>query len=120
MSLFKVNGIDIPSPVSCTWGFSDLSSDESGRSTRTGAMQKDIIAQKRTLDFTWGILSLDEAAIVAKLCKNSGAAVLLTYPDILENKIIIGQFYTGDLTNGSYIVLDDIYINGLSCSFIEM
>lgn len=122
MSVFKVNGIDLPSPVSAVWSLADLSSEESGRSTRSGAMQKDIIAQKRTLTFTWGILTRSEAATVAQLCKNSGAAVYLTYPDILTAKQVTGRFYTGDLTEGSYMIPnpDDIRINGMSCSFIEM
>lgn len=122
MSVFKVNGKDLPSPVSAVWSFADLSSEESGRSTRSGAMQKDIISQKRTLTFTWGILTLREASIVAHLCKNSGAAVYLTYPDILTAKQVTGRFYTGDLTEGSYMIprIDDIRISGMSCSFIEM
>lgn len=122
MSVFKVNGNDLPPPVSAVWLLADLSSEESGRSTRSGAMQKDIIAQKRTLTFTWGILTLTQASAVAQLCKNRGAAVYLTYPDILTAKQVTGRFYTGDLSEGSYIIPkpDDIRINGMSCSFIEM
>lgn len=122
MSLFQVNGIDLPPPVSAVWSLSDLSSEESGRSTRSGAMQKDIIAQKRTLTFTWGILTAKQAQRVAQLCKHSGAAVRLTYPDVLTGKITTGRFYTGDLTDVGYIVLssDDIRCTGMTCSFIEM
>lgn len=122
MSVFKVNGVDLPPPVSATWSFADLSSEESGRSTRNGAMSKDIIAQKRTLTMTWGILTLAQASTVAQLCKNRGAALRLTYPDVLTQSTKTGRFYTGDLTDGNYIIPkpNEIYINGLSCSFIEM
>lgn len=122
MSVFKVNDIDLLPPESAVWSLADLSSEESGRSTRNGAMQKDIIAQKRTITFTWGLLSRDEAQSVAQLCKNSGAAVYLTYPDILTKKTKKSRFYTGDLTEGSYIILSagEIYIKGMTCSFIEM
>ena len=122
MSVFKVNGVELPPPVSATWSFADLSSEESGRSTRNGAMSKDIIAQKRTLTLTWGILTLAQASSVAQLCKNSGAALRLTYPDVLTQSTKTGRFYTGDLTDGNYIIPKptEIYINGLSCSFIEM
>ena len=122
MSVFKVNGIDLPSPIKCVYSFADLSSDESGRSTRDGAMQKDIIAQKRTLTFTWGILSLNDASIVMQLCKNKGAVVWLTFPDILTAKITTMQFYTGDMSNADYLIpaASDIRINGMSCSFIEV
>lgn len=122
MSVFKVNGIDLPPSTQCTYGFADLSSEESGRSTRDGAMQKDIIAQKRTLTFTWGWLTLAEASTVMQLCKNKGAAVWLTFPDILTGKITTLRFYTGDMNNASYDIPDaeNIRINGMSCSFIEM
>ena len=122
MSVFKVNDIDLLPPESAVWSLADLSSEESGRSTRNGAMQKDIIAQKRTITFTWGLLSRDEAQSVAQLCKNSGAAVYLTYPDILTKTTKKSRFYTGDLTEGSYIILSagEIYIKGMTCSFIEM
>ena len=122
MSVFKVNGIDLPSPIKCVYSFADLSSDESGRSTRDGAMQKDIIAQKRTLTFTWGILPLNDASIVMQLCKNKGAVVWLTFPDILTAKITTMQFYTGDMSNADYLIpaASDIRINGMSCSFIEV
>ena len=122
MSVFKVNGVDLPPPVSAVWSFADLSSEESGRSTRNGAMHKDIIGQKRTLTFTWGILTMSQASAVAQLCKNRGAAVRLTYPDILTGKSKTGRFYTGDLGGGNYIIPSaaDIHVNGLSCSFIEM
>lgn len=122
MSVFKVNGIDLPPPTKCVYSFADLSSDESGRSTRDGAMQKDIIAQKRTLTFTWGIMSLHDASIVMQLCKNKGAIVWLTFPDILTAKITTMQFYTGDMSNADYLIpaASDIRINGMSCSFIEV
>lgn len=119
--LFKVNGEVLPSPVSAVWSIADLSSDESGRSSRTGAMSKDIIAQKRTLTFTWGILSFEEAARTAQLCKNKGAAVWLSYPDVMQGVPVTRRFYTGDMTGGSLVVTNgELFVNGLTCSFIEM
>lgn len=67
--MFKINGIEMSSPTGCTWQLSDLSSDESGRSTRDGSMSKDIIAQKRTLSFTWTMLSWVEASKLANFAK---------------------------------------------------
>lgn len=72
--MFKINGIEMSSPTGCTWQLSDLSSDESGRSTRDGSMSKDIIAQKRTLNFTWTMLSWVEASKLANFCKNKGCS----------------------------------------------
>ena len=117
--LFKVNGEILPSPISVVWSIADLSSDESGRSSRTGAMSKDIIAQKRTLTFTWGLLSFEDAARTAQNCKNKGAVVWLGYPDVMEGLPVTKRFYTGDLTGGSLITANgELFVNGLSCSFI--
>lgn len=118
---FAINGVTITSPTGCTWQLSDLSSDESGRSTRDGSMSKDIIAQKRTLNFTWSFLSRSEASKLANFCKNKGAAVLLTYPDIMTGTYITKRFYTGDMSAEYRIPsTDDITITNITCSFIEM
>lgn len=71
--MFKINGIEMSSPTGCTWQLSDLSSDESGRSTRDGSMSKDIIAQKRTLSFTWTMLSWVEASKLANFANKGGS-----------------------------------------------
>ena len=59
---------------------------------------------------------------IIQLCKNKGAVVMLTFPDILTNKMMTIQFYTGDLSSASYYIsdADDIYVNGMSCGFIEI
>lgn len=121
MDMFKINGVVIASPISCSWQLSDLSSDESGRSTRDGSMSKDIIAQKRTLTFTWNQLTWTETSKLANFCKNSGVVVLLTYPDIMNGTYTTGRFYTGDMT-ASYGLWDykNQYVTNITCSFIEM
>lgn len=120
--MFKINGIEISSPTACSWQLSDLSSDESGRSTRDGSMSKDIIAQKRTLNFTWTMLSWAEASKLANFCKNKGVAVMLSYPDVMAGSYITKRFYTGDMS-ADYGLWDDHknqYVTNISCSFIEM
>lgn len=121
MDMFKINGVKISSPVSCSWQLSDLSSDDSGRSTRDGSMTKDIIAQKRTLAFSWNHLTWTEASMLANFCKNSGAVVILTYPDIMTGAYTTGRFYTGDMT-ADYGLWDykNQYVKNITCSFIEM
>lgn len=119
--MFKVNGVEISSPTNCTWQLSDLSSDESGRSTRNGSMSKDIIAQKRTLNFTWNMLTWAEASKLANFCKNKGAAVMLTYPDIMAGSDVTKRFYTGDMS-AEYSIWSnkEKRVTNISCSFIEM
>ncbi len=118
--MFKINGVSMTAPTSCSWQLSDLSSDESGRSTRDGSMSKDIIAQKRTLSFTWNFLSWSEASKLANFCKNK-AAVMLTYPDVMTGTYTTGRFYTGDMS-AEYSLWDNKnqYIKNITCSFIEM
>lgn len=119
--MFKINGIEMSSPTGCTWQLSDLSSDESGRSTRDGSMSKDIIAQKRTLSFTWTMLSWAEASKLANFCKNRGAVVMLTYPDIMAGGYMTGRFYTGDMSADYSLWIDETQrVTNISCSFIEM
>lgn len=118
--MFKINGIIIASPTAVSWSLSDLSSDESGRSTRTGIMNKDVITQKRTLSFQWTNLTWTQAAEIANLCKNQGVSVYLTYPDVLKGKSLTKKFYTGDIKGNYGLWSKDKIIAGLSCDFIEM
>ena len=122
MSIFKINGEDVPSPVSAVFSFADLSSEESGRSTRDGSMQKDIISQKRTITLTWGNLTFQEASTVLQLCKNKGAAIWLTFPDIFTGNVAVRRCYTGDVSGAKYSIPNenDIRVSDMSCSFIEM
>lgn len=118
--VFKINGIVIASPTSVSWSMADLSSSESGRSTRNGKMTKDVIAQKRTLSFVWTNLSWEEAVKIANFCKKSGVVISLTYPDIAEGKNITRQFYTGDLKGDYGVCGKKIIAKSLSNDFIEM
>lgn len=118
---FSINGVPITSPTACTWQLSDLSSSESGRSTRDGSMSKDIIAQKRTLNFTWNFLRWAESSKLANFCKNKGAVVMLTYPDVMTGTYTTGRFYTGDMSAEYRIKsVNDIIVTNITCSFIEM
>lgn len=120
-SMFKINGIPIQSPSDCTWQLSDLSSDESGRSTRDGSMSKDIIAQKRKINFTWNTLSWEEASKLANFCKNKGVVVMLTYPDIMTGGYMTGRFYTGDMSANYKLWCENRHIvTNVTCNFIEM
>jgi len=120
MAFFKINGISVKTPMTVTWGLSDISSEDSGR-TRDGAMHKDVVTQKRTLKVRWGDMDWSEAVIISRFCKRAGVQVTLTFPDIMEGTIISKSFYTGDIeapyrmwTNQAQRVQ---YIN---CDFIEI
>lgn len=118
--IFKINGVAIASPTAVSWTLSDLSSDDSGRATRTGSMFKDVLAQKRTLNFKWTNLTWKEATIIAQFCKNRGVSVNLTYPDVLEGHDVTKLFYTGDIKGDYGLWSNDKIIANLNCDFIEM
>lgn len=111
----KMNGIEVASPVSSSWSLSDLSSEESGRSTRTGVMTKDVIAQKRTRSIQWANLTEAEAVQIAHFCKKKSVTIRLTYFDVTEGATVTRLFYTGDLKGE-----DRPYSYNLSCDFIEI
>ena len=119
--MFKVNGIKLPSPTLCSYKLADLSSDESGRSTYTGAMQKDIISQKRTLSCRWDRLTWEEAATLAGLCKYSGVTVRVTYPDLSDGCYNTRSFYTGDFeADYGYWTDREHWVTNVACHFIEV
>ena len=92
--MFKINGVTIKTPFSLGWGFSDLSSEESGR-TLDGKSHKDIIAQIVKLSPVWNNLSGAETSFILKaVCPY--AYVNITYLDPIENALTTKRFYTGD------------------------
>lgn len=95
MAMLKIDGVAVKSPSVFTWGFSDLSSEESGRSTNDGKMTKDIIASKRTISLTWNNLTKEETSTILQLVSNK-AYINVTYPDALSGKDETREFYVGD------------------------
>lgn len=120
MAFFKINGISVKTPMTCTWSLSDLSSEDVGRSL-DGVMHKDIVAQKRTLKVKWGSMSWSEAALIVNYCKNKGVQVQLTYPDVMSGGMITKDFYTGDCTVPYHFWFDGSQkVESVSCDFIEI
>jgi hypothetical protein len=120
MFFFKINGIATKTPSSCEWSVEDVSSEESGR-TLSGKMEKDIVAQKRTLKVKWSAMSWKEASQIVNLCKNQGVKVSVTYPDIMAGGMITKDFYTGSCS-APYLFWtnDQQMVGGISCNFIEI
>lgn len=121
MGFFKINGLEVKTPMSCTWGLQDLSSEDSGRTRNNGEMHKDIVAQKRALKVKWGAMSWEEASQIVQMCKNKGVVVSLTYPDIMAGGIITKEFYTGNCTAPYKIWTNERKIvENVMCDFIEI
>lgn len=119
MAMLKIDGVAVKSPSAFSWGFADLSSEESGRSTNNGKMTKDIIASKRTLQCTWNNPTKDEVStILGLVCGKSYMKV--TYPDALSGVNETREFYVGDRSAPmkSWAIGKKIY-STLSFNFIE-
>ena len=114
----KVQGVTIKTPSSSTWGYADLSSEESGR-TLDGKSHKDIIAPKVKLECVWSNLTGAEASTILKaVCPYAYRNV--TYLDTLENAELTKSFYTGDKSAPAktYALGDAIYTS-VSFNFVE-
>lgn len=95
MAMLKINGVAVKSPSVFTWDIFDQSSEESGRSTNDGRMNKDIVSRKRKLTCTWNGLSRTEAKTILQAVSGS-AFFSVTYPDSLSGQDETRTFYVGD------------------------
>ena len=94
MDVFKVDGVEIPTPSSFNVEIEDISSKDSGR-TMDGNMHKDIIATKVTLACSWHVLKWDECAALLNAV-GSKAQFDVTYPDPrFPGRYITRAFYVG-------------------------
>lgn len=121
MSYFiAINGVEIEAPADCTWGISDISSPNSGR-TLDGVMHKDIIAQKRKLTVKWGDCTWAEARKIINYCKSKGVQLSVTYPDLMAGGMVTKNFYTGDCTAPYRMWAgEEAHVGSISCDFIEI
>jgi len=114
----KIQNVTIPTPYSFTWGYSDLSSEESAR-TLDGKSHKDIIAPKEKLECSWNNLNgAETSALLKKVCPYAYRNV--TYMSPLENAEVTKSFYTGDKSAPvkTYALGDTIY-STVSFNFVE-
>ncbi len=118
---YKINGIKIATPESCTYSLIDESSEQSGRNPHTGTNYKDIVTQKRKLVCRWNAIPVHDAYVLAQNMKMRGADIRVTYFDIADFKWETRTFYTGDFSC-SYLspwVGQEKFVGDISCDFIE-
>ena len=113
----SVNGSVIKFPTNVSWGFQDISSSESGR-TLSGRMNKEVVANKRTLSCSWVLLTDDEASDVLRAVK-AQTYVSVNYPDPFDGVNATRTFYTGDPTASMKTVEDNVFRWDLTVEFIE-
>ena len=115
------NGHTLKTPSEYSWKFSDLSSEETGR-TLDGTAFKDIVSQKRSFDVVWWSVPDQGAGMTTVQFMSwvkSGVWGTLSYPDPSSATNISKIFYTGDVSCTMYQVKGNTAEYKLSVSFIE-
>ena len=113
----SVNGSSIKFPTTIGWGFQDISSSESGR-TLSGKMNKEVVANKRTLSCSWVLLTDAEAQALLSAIKIH-TYVSVNYPDPFDGVNSTRVFYTGDPTATMKTVENNVFMWDVTIEFIE-
>lgn len=100
MAILEINGVAVKDPSALNWGISDVSSDESGRSTNDGKAQKDVLAQKRKLEISWSQPTKQEVSTILTAVNYTtvGSFFSVKYPDAMSGNNETRVFYVGDRT----------------------
>ena len=111
MSEITVNGVAIASPVSISNSDEIIWSSGTGRSAN-GQMSGDVIANKKTIQISWGILTQDEYNAIRNI------------PSGFFNAVVQGQSiraYRSTISGSCLGTFSDgvTYYNDVSTSFIE-
>jgi len=114
--VFKVNGVDCPTPSKFGWSLQDISSPDSGR-TLDGLMWKNRVTQKEKIELAWNAPDNAKAAQVLQMFQPEYFE--LTYRSPLTNSIVTKTFYVGDRTASTYWWLNNGLFEAISFNVIE-
>ena len=111
MSEITVNGVALASPVSISNSDGIIWSSGTGRSAN-GQMSGDVVANKKTIQISWGILTQDEYNAIRNI------------PSGFFNAVVLGQSiraYRSTISGSCLGTFSDgiTYYNDVSTSFIE-
>jgi len=85
----------VPTPFDITWGMSDVSAADAGRSDDANAtMHKNVITSKVTLGLTWKNLDGEQTSQVLQAFMPE--YVFVRYHEPTINAYVVKEFYTGD------------------------
>ena len=102
MAILQFNGSDVtPDPSEMNVTIQDISSEDSGRSSKTGTMTKIVVSRKRSIHLSWNNPTQAEArSIITKLKSgNNPVYVSVTYdgdPELSGTQT--KEFYYGDIS----------------------
>jgi hypothetical protein len=93
MAMLIVEGVELPTPSSFSWGLNDVSDEDSGRTT-DDLMHKNRTSQKRKIQLEWWGIGLDTASTI--LIAVNPEYIHVTYNDVMDNATETREFYVGD------------------------
>lgn len=98
MALIEAGGHALPAPTKITTSDEIIWSANAGRSATSGKMIADVIAEKKTVDIEWGVLSESEMATISSYLpsgflsfkfRDDGASMTITgYRSTIEKEHI--------------------------------
>lgn len=116
MAILKVGDIFLPSPVELSTDDELIWSEETGR-VASGKMVGDVIAQKKTLSITWGILTEQEVSVIAQNLKSGFFPITFrdngTLVTIQTYRGTLAKEHLGELSDGIY------YYKSVTCELVQ-
>lgn len=95
--MLTINGVNVPTPTSYSYGTQDIYTGESGRNAN-GDMLLEYVTTKDKVELEWKNISTADAARITSAV--SGRVFTVTYST--ENGSKTGTFYKGDITRSMY------------------
>ena len=109
----------VPNPTDISWGLSDISSADAGRTNDAGVtMHKNLVARKRKLQLTWKNLDGQRTADVLQAFMPE--YVYVRYHGPASNEYQVRQFYSGDKTAPVHsMTIGGVVYKSISFNIIE-
>lgn len=119
MGVFKINGVEIPTPQTMKYNIYDIDSEEGAGRNQMGKMFRDRVAVKRKIECTWA--PMYSSQINSLLNKMTDEFFSFTYPDAQTGGVRTMICYVGDRSAEAYMIVNGSKVlwQGLSANFIE-
>lgn len=115
--IIKANNVVLPSPVEISTTDEIIWSSNTGRSTASGKMLGDVIAEKETFSIKWGVLTKAEQQKI----KNNLKSGFYPVSFIFDDETVTLSVYRGTITSVSLGYVGDgiYYYKSVTCDIIE-
>lgn len=110
------NNVELPSPVEISTTNEIIWSANTGRSTTSGKMLGDVIAEKRTFSIRWGVVTKAEQKKIVSNMKSGFYPVSFVFDD----ETVTLNVYRGTITSAALgYAGDTFYYRSVACDIIE-